>query len=1096
MYIADLHIHSRFSRATSRDGDLPHLENAARRKGLSLLGTGDFTHPKWREEMRNMLVPDADGLYRLKDELCLPCSVPNALPPRFVVSGEISTIYKRDGKTRKVHHVILLPSIDDADTLSHRLEAIGNLHSDGRPILGLDSEELLKITLDTCPNAIFIPAHIWTPHFSVLGAFSDFSGIEECYGDLSQNITALETGLSSDPSMNRRLSILDRYALVSNSDAHSPGKLGREATLFDGNMDYFSMKKALETKKNLLGTLEFFPEEGKYHLDGHRTCHCCLTPKETLANGGRCPVCGKKVTVGVLHRVEALADRPEGFVLPNDQIFESLIPLQEIVAECLNVSAVSKKAAAEYENLLNTLGTELHILRELSLSDAESAVSWPLHEALRRLRAGKVQKHGGYDGEYGVISLFSKDELRTQAGQTSFSLPDMVLPKTEAVSSSIPDEIKTEDAPVAPAAALNERQAEAVHSDTPHIAVIAGPGTGKTKTLVSRIVRLLQDGIPARDIGAVTFTRQAAKELSERAAQALGGKKAVRGLHVGTFHALCLELTDKKRIVSPQQAKEILTALLKENHDTLSPAQALRYVSALQNGLPCSDAPAWLLPAYQEALTAMNARDLDGLLIEGLTVRTPFKHLFVDEFQDISPLQRRLIKAWAKEAESVFVIGDPDQSIYGFRGADAGCFEAFCADFADTRIIRLTDNYRSTPQILSAACAAISVNAGAPRTLLPHCADGVRVRYVDAHDALDEGIFISKEIARLTGGLDMAQAQHMETGRARAFSEIAVLCRTHRQLEMLESCFKHDGIPCLVFGRGNALEDAKVCALLALFEALLDPQNEHALDEALSVLYGYTPVLRQRAFQTLQSGKMSASEGTMKDEAAVVQDGHADVPEAALSGDSSALHQQTLQNDGVDTSKAALNGDALAVHQQNDKMEVPEAALKPFFELANTLLPRIKKDKPRRLLDKAVSALSLRGAAIRQLLNMAAFSDTMPAFLDALQSGEDIDLCRFGGSETHAGGAVRLMTLHAAKGLEFPVVFLAGLQKDTLPSTREGADVSEERRLLFVGMTRAKEQLILTCGGEPSPFLHNLPASVSRSALPARAPKAEQLSLF
>lgn len=1032
MYIADLHIHSRFSRATSRDCDLPHLEHSARRKGISMLGTGDFTHPKWREEMREMLVPDGDGLYRLRDGLCLPCDVPNTRPPQFIVSGEISTIYKRSGKTRKVHHVILLPSVEDADILSNRLEAIGNLHSDGRPILGLDSEELLKITLDACPDAIFIPAHIWTPHFSVLGAFSDFSCMEECYGDFSRYITAVETGLSSDPPMNRRLSALDRYALVSNSDAHSPGRLGREATLFDGDMGYFAMKKALETRENLLGTLEFFPEEGKYHLDGHRACHCCLTPKETISNGGRCPVCGKKVTVGVLHRVETLADRPEGFALPDDQRFESLIPLQEIVAECLGVSAAGKKAAAAYEMLLKTLGTELHILRTLSLSDAESAVSWPLGEALRRLREGRVQKHGGYDGEYGVISLFSKDELRIQAGQTSFILPDMGAEEAASASAPAPAEVEPEEERPSLPDELNERQQEAVCADAPHIAVIAGPGTGKTKTLVSRIVRLIRDGVPARDIGAVTFTRQAARELSERTAQALGGKKAVRGLHVGTFHALCLELTEQKRILSPAQAKEILAAMLKENHESLLPARALDYISTLQNGLPCPSAPAWLLPAYQEALRRMHARDLDGLLLDGLHVRAPFKHLFVDEFQDVSPLQRRLVKTWAKDAESVFVIGDPDQSIYGFRGADAGCFDAFCADFSDTRIIRLTDNYRSTPQILSAACAAVSVNAGAPRTLTPYCADGVRVRYVNAHDAQGEGIFISREIARLTGGLDMTQAQHMETGRARAFSEIAVLCRTHRQLEVLESCFKHDGIPCLVFGRGNALEDSKVCALIALFEALSDAQNEQALDEALSGLFGFSPVLRQRAFQALRDGET----------------------------------------------------------------EAPEEALKPFFELAGALRPHIKKERPRRLLDKAVSMLTLRSAAVRLLLNMAAFSDTMPAFLDALRSGEDIDLCRFGGSENHAGGAVRLMTLHAAKGLEFPVVFLAGLQKDVLPSARENADISEERRLLFVGMTRAKEQLILTCGGEQSPFLSDLPASVSRSALPARAPRTEQLSLF
>ena len=282
MYIADLHIHSKYSRATSRDGDAPHLDLWARRKGIGLLGTGDFTHPAWRAELTEMLEEAEEGLYRLRDEYRLPCETAGDTP-RFVVSGEISTIYKRGGKTRKVHHVILLPGLEAAETLSHRLEAIGNLHSDGRPILGLDSRDLLEITLDCCPRAIFIPAHIWTPHFSLFGAFSDFSTLEECYGDLSGHIHALETGLSSDPPMNRRLSMLDRYLLVSNSDAHSPAKLGREANVLEGAPSYPALRRALETGEGLHGTVEFYPEEGKYHLDGHRRCQCCLEPAETAA---------------------------------------------------------------------------------------------------------------------------------------------------------------------------------------------------------------------------------------------------------------------------------------------------------------------------------------------------------------------------------------------------------------------------------------------------------------------------------------------------------------------------------------------------------------------------------------------------------------------------------------------------------------------------------------------------------------------------------------------------------------------------------------------------------------------------------------------
>ena len=340
MLIADLHLHSRYSRATSADCDAPHLELWARMKGIALLGTGDFTHPKWRQELQEQLEPAEEGLYTLKEGERLPCPVAGPAP-RFVLSGEISTIYKKDGKTRKVHHVILLPGLEEAEALARRLEAIGNLHSDGRPILGLDSRTLLEITLDCCPRAIFIPAHIWTPHFSVFGAFSDFHTLEECYGDLTPEIHALETGLSSDPPMNRRLSMLDGYQLVSNSDAHSPAKLGREANLLDCALSYSGLKRALETGEGLRGTVEFYPEEGKYHLDGHRACQCRLEPAETLRLGGLCPVCGKKVTIGVLHRVEQLADRPAPIPLPKP--FESLMPLPELIGEALGVSSAGKR---------------------------------------------------------------------------------------------------------------------------------------------------------------------------------------------------------------------------------------------------------------------------------------------------------------------------------------------------------------------------------------------------------------------------------------------------------------------------------------------------------------------------------------------------------------------------------------------------------------------------------------------------------------------------------------------------------------------------------------------------------------------------------
>jgi uncharacterized protein (TIGR00375 family) len=351
MFIADFHIHSKYSRATSKDCVPEMLELWARRKGLDLIGTGDFTHPAWREELREKLVPAEEGLYTLKDSFRREDDVGGSnRKPRFMISGEISSIYKKNGKVRKVHNVILLPNLESAEALSHRLEAIGNLHSDGRPILGLDSRDLLEITLDVCPDAIFIPAHIWTPHFSLFGAYSGFDEIEECFGDLTGHIHALETGLSSDPPMNWRVSALDRFTLVSNSDAHSPGNLAREANLFDIGLSYPDISRALQNRdtKEFSGTIEFFPEEGKYHYDGHRNCGVCLKPSDTLAASGVCPVCGGRITVGVLHRVESLADREEGYVSPSAKRFESLIPLREVIAASTGFTAASKKVGERY----------------------------------------------------------------------------------------------------------------------------------------------------------------------------------------------------------------------------------------------------------------------------------------------------------------------------------------------------------------------------------------------------------------------------------------------------------------------------------------------------------------------------------------------------------------------------------------------------------------------------------------------------------------------------------------------------------------------------------------------------------------------------
>lgn len=410
-FYADLHIHSKYSRATSKDCNLEQLALWAQKKGLSVIGTGDFTHPAWFKEINEKLIPAGNGAYRLKPEIEKQI-FQNSEPVRFVLSVEISTIYKKGDKTRKVHHVVFVPDLDTAQNFRQKLDAIGNINSDGRPILGLDSRNLLETVLESGDDTFIIPAHIWTPWFSVLGSKSGFDSIEECYEDLSDYIFAVETGLSSDPEMNWKVSKLDKFRLVSNSDAHSPSKLAREATVFDTEPDYYGIMNALKTGKGYTGTVEFFPEEGKYHEDGHRKCNICLTPDETKKLNGICPVCGKPLTIGVLYRVNELSDRPFDctFVPETGGKVFSLVPLSEIISEILGVGPSSKSVTNEYERLIKKFGSELSILRNVPVEDLSK--DFPLlGEGISRLRQGKVIKHAGYDGEYGTIRLFEDSDL-------------------------------------------------------------------------------------------------------------------------------------------------------------------------------------------------------------------------------------------------------------------------------------------------------------------------------------------------------------------------------------------------------------------------------------------------------------------------------------------------------------------------------------------------------------------------------------------------------------------------------------------------------------------------------------------------------------
>ncbi len=408
-FTADLHLHSRFSMATSKDLTCENLHRWSALKGIDVVGTGDFTHPVWLAELKERLEPDGEGLCRLRRGLLRPVeeTVPESCQRdvRFMLTVEISLIYKKEDRTRKVHHVVMMPDFDAVDRLNARLSSIGNLKSDGRPILGLESRDLVEICLEASEDVLFVPAHIWTPHFSALGARSGFDSLEECFEDMLPHIHAVETGLSSDPAMNGRLSMLDDFALVSNSDAHSPKKLGREATCFDADLSFFDIRHVIKANDlSRVSTIEFFSEEGKYHYDGHRKCDVCLSPRESAAAEALCPVCGKPLTMGVLNRIEQLADRDEG---NTERVvhFESLIGLSELISVVVDVGPSSKRVQGIYETMLNSLGPELEILRSIPTDSIAKAGFGEIAEVICRMREGHVHITPGYDGVFGSVEI-------------------------------------------------------------------------------------------------------------------------------------------------------------------------------------------------------------------------------------------------------------------------------------------------------------------------------------------------------------------------------------------------------------------------------------------------------------------------------------------------------------------------------------------------------------------------------------------------------------------------------------------------------------------------------------------------------------------
>ena len=1053
-FYADLHIHSRFSRATSRNCDLEHLAIWARKKGIAVVGTGDFTHPAWRAELKDQLVPAEPGLFRLRPDL--ERAVEAQLPPacagadaavRFMLSVEISTIYKKGDKTRKIHHLVYVPDFDSADRLVAALSRIGNLNSDGRPILGLDSRHLLEMTLASGPDSYLVPAHVWTPWFAALGSKSGFDAVDDCYGDLAPHIFAVETGLSSDPPMNWRVSSLDRFRLMSNSDAHSPEKLGREVCVFHTEMDYFALRRALETGHGYGGTLEFFPEEGKYHLDGHRNCNVRLEPDETRRHNGLCPACGKPLTVGVMHRVEDLADRGSDATPPGTAgDTEGLIPLPEILGEIHRVGPKSKRVAQDYEGLLARLGPELPLLNSLPLEEIGPAASSLVAEAVARLRRREVIREAGYDGVYGTIRLFRDIELeRRSRGASLFG--DDLKPVRQAAPASA-DEVDAPPlqepplpGPASPSgsarwddatsgqlslsgelwsggrdllAGLDADQRRAAEIVDGPLLIVAGPGSGKTRTLTHRLAHLVTSrGVAPGGCLAVTFTRRAADEMRGRLRALL--PDAWDGIPLHTFHSLGLSILREHWNAAGFQrgfrvASEAERLSLMQDTLEISERQARARLSVIsrgkRTGAPAADqqlAQAW--EAYRREMETRNWCDFDDLVIRAADalelddesrakVRQRYPWVCIDEYQDVDEQQVRLIRQIAPPDGNICAIGDPDQAIYGFRGADRRFFADFTEHFPGARVMRLDRNYRSNSNIvtLSSQVIAAAASAGPSIPVLDDAPDRVTLHEAPSEKA--EAEFVVQSLEETLGGhsffsIDSGRAAEVQ-GRDLSFSDFAVLYRTEAQAAALVEALQRSGMP---FQQRS-------------HDPLLDHPGVAALVDSLSGSPDGGPV-RQRL-------------------------------EAARGDEQTAREACEL--------------------------------LKPLADACGDDLERFLAE-----------------------LALAAQVDTWDPRADRIS----------------------LLTLHAAKGLEFPVVFIVGCEDGLLPLTWGKAEpdgLAEERRLFYVGVTRAMTRLYLCRARKrlwrgrmrempPSPYLADieerlLEQSRSRAAGGRTRKQDNQLDLF
>ncbi|MDR3335743.1 MAG: UvrD-helicase domain-containing protein [Treponema sp.] len=1109
--IGDLHIHSHFSRATSKKLTPFYLDRWARIKGIDLIGSGDCTHPAWLAELREQLDETEEGLFTLKKEIRagfdanpanagIPAPGTNTVP-RFVLTGEISTIYKKDNKTRKVHHLVILPGFKAAAVFQAKLERIGNIRSDGRPILGINSRELLSLLIEADERSLLIPAHIWTPWFSVLGAKSGFDAIDECYGDLSALIPAIETGLSSNPPMNWALSSLDRFSVISNSDAHSPEKLGREATVFEMELSFNSLAGALRLKQDtplnrspagvnhegILYTVEFYPQEGKYHYDGHRKCGVNINPEE--ASDGLCPVCGKSLTMGVMRRVLELADRPvdEWAACPSDnegtnrRHYASLIPLRELAGELLNTGDSSKKVDAAYNELIKQGGSELSLLIDTPPGDIEK-MNVPgipgehLAEAISRMRNGQVFIQAGYDGEYGVIRVFPEGTKRQESPeQPLFFFNTDIKPSPETASSQeaaplqeaapsprpVPQlkpapearqgrNAKTKqqnyrhaqsggNAPLTELAAVflpDTEQEKAIGYDGPSALIIAGPGAGKTATLTARITRLVRNGTDPASILAISFTVKAAQELRDRigrsAAEAAekaspaGKGPAENGITAATFHSFC-------------------AAILREQNGARNSTKTGGSVPENAGNAPYSPDFKILNDTEREALLKEICSEKSGKIrfralgnyIEGrkrfLLLPGEAKPDLGKENTALSLLAEILgLPEFDPEKDALYRVYQEKLRYYAKNAEDT---PSTAMDFDDL-VANTVGLLSQSPEIREQyqnRCRFIFVD-----------------EYQDinfAQYALIRLLAHGRTGQRLWAIGDPNQAIYAFRGSDKRFIDRFLTDYPEAARFYLKRSFR---CAAPIITAAGALVNASLSgreAEVSLFRTEYPGEKAEAegIARRISGLVGGT------SFFAFDSGSVESLSGA----------GDVSLDAIAILLRAASLAPPIVK---------ALADHGIPCRLPSEKPwweEEPAASLLSILQDSqNGNVFNIKGLSPK---DAIIRAWKLQGKKesplIERLIATASFYNDTDDFLDtlAVSRGED-------GGELKKEG-VRIMTIHGSKGLEFAHVFVPALEDGILPFTlyNENAEavkvrdsIEEEQRLLYVAMTRAKTGLYLS----------------------------------